>query len=228
MVPEPDRYNSRMKYIPVLLFCAGMTCAADLPSDVILLQRARVVMARNLERLPNYTCLQTIERTERRKATGKPRLIDIVRLEVALVDGKEMFAWPGSRNFSDADLRTFAPGGAIGNGMFGLFAKAVFQTSIPRFTHAGEGVFNGRRAHKWDFVVSVVQSGYVIRVPAAEAVVGYHGTIIVDAGTLDLLSLSVSGDDIPPRLDVAEANMSVEYERMRIGSESVKACAMPD
>jgi hypothetical protein len=206
---------------PVALFLSGVfACAADLAPEVLLLQRARVVMSRNLSRLPNYTCLQTIERFERLAPNKKPRLVDIVRLEVALVDGKELFAWPGSGQFSDQKIADMVQGGAIGNGGFALHAKAVFQSTVPRFIYGGQISREARSLHKWEYVVAQMLSGYVIKVGQAQATVGYHGSFFVDATTLDLISLEVEADDIPPFLRLRSASMSVAYDRVDIGGET--------
>src|SRR6516162_5918097 len=74
-------------------------------SDEGLLAKIRLHMMETLTRQPNYTCLETVERSRRDASTRKYRLEDTLRIEVALVDGKEMFAWPGSKQFEDRDFR---------------------------------------------------------------------------------------------------------------------------
>lgn len=220
MVTGERRYTGVMWLFPVLLFLAGTHAgAADITPQTILLQRARSVMSTNLRSLPNYTCLQTIERTERTGLNRKARLIDIVRIEVALVNGKELFAWPGSGKFVDTEIGDMVSGGAIGTGNFALHAKAVFQTSSPRFTYEGEQLWKGRPAYKWNFVVPQNQSGYTLRVGGAEAIVGYHGSFWSDKTTLDLLRLEVQADNIPPDLGLTRAADAVEYARSEIGAE---------
>lgn len=59
-------------------------------------------MAQTLAVQPNYTCLETVERWVTPK-NAKRTLQDRVRLEVALVDGKEMFSWPGAEKFEATD-----------------------------------------------------------------------------------------------------------------------------
>ena len=76
-------------------------------------------MVEMLARQPNYTCLESVERSVRGGKDREYRTVDTVRLEVALVDNKEMFAWPGSKEFEDTDIRTFVPTGMFGNGDFG-------------------------------------------------------------------------------------------------------------
>ena len=68
--------------------------------DPALLSHIREKMAGILLRQPNYTCTETVERT-RQSVGNHSRIEDTMRLEVALVDGKEMFAWPGSKQFED-------------------------------------------------------------------------------------------------------------------------------
>src|SRR6184192_2261693 len=99
----------------------------ELAPETLLLSRIRLSMSQNLKRQPNYTCVETVERSRRAGATRKFQLQDTLRLEVALVDGKEMFAWPGSRNFEDTDLRNMVTTGAIGNGNFALHARSIFE-----------------------------------------------------------------------------------------------------
>src|SRR5262245_31211795 len=75
----------------------------ELSPETLLLARIKVRAAENLTHLPNYTCLETVERSSRR-ASGKFQLVDVLRVEVAFAGNKEMFAWPGSLKFDDRDL----------------------------------------------------------------------------------------------------------------------------
>src|SRR5437588_9915293 len=83
---------------------AIVAMGASVSGQDMLLARIKNRMSENLRHQPNYTCLETIERT-RRPQGGKAKIEDTLRLEVALVEGKEMLAWPGSKKFGDYDLR---------------------------------------------------------------------------------------------------------------------------
>lgn len=193
--------------------CAAQT---DLTPELLLLARIKVHMSETLARLPNYTCVQTIERSRRRAPSHRFELVDTLRLEVAMVGNKELFAWPGAGEFEDRDIRDMVPGGAIGNGNFGLHAYSVFLSNAPTYTYVGERTRDGRRTIRYNYRVSYINSGYKIRVPPNEATVAYHGSLWVDARTLDLVRLEVNADDIPPHLGIAEANDSIDYGRVRI------------
>lgn len=207
----------RTGWLTVLL-CAA-TQAQEVTPELLLLARIKVHMESNLKRLPNYTCLQTIERSRRLAPGHKFELVDALRLEVAMVGNKELFAWPGAKNFEDRDLHELVQGGAIGNGNFGLHAYSIFLTSAPMFTYGGERDMNGRKTVRYDYRVPLVSSGYRLKSPPKEARVGYHGSFWVDARTLDLVRLEVVADDIPPELEIAQATTAVVYDQVKIHDE---------
>src|SRR5579859_2769489 len=111
---------------------------AQLSPDLELLTKIRVHELEQLHGQPNYTCVETVERSQRSSATRKFALLDTLRLEVALVGPKELFAWPGAKKFEDIDLSDMVGRGAIGNGAFALHARAVFEGRSATFTHRGE------------------------------------------------------------------------------------------
>jgi hypothetical protein len=202
-------------------FCALGVTAADnkqLAPEVATLAKIKARMSQTLTRQPNYTCVQQVERSHRRLPKGRYELHDLIRIEVALVDGKEMYAWPGSRKFEDTDLSTMVTGGAIGTGNFATHARAVFQTSSPQFRHIGRAEIDGREVIRYDFVVPMLTSGYRIRVKEQEAVVGYHGSFWADAESYELVRLEIIADNIPPSLGVVSAQDAMEYSRVKIGA----------
>jgi hypothetical protein len=181
------------------------------------LKQLRAHMADTLSLQPNYTCLETIERSIRVGKEKDFRLVDTIRLEVALVDGREMFAWPGSKQFEDTDMRTFVPTGMFGNGDFGLYAKAIFGERSPaEFEYKGEVKVGERPATRFDFRVPAV-AGMRIRQPGITATVSFHGSFFAEPGTQDVLRLEVQADALPPKLDLRQVSDTMEYKRTRIG-----------
>jgi hypothetical protein len=144
--------------------------------------------------------------------------LDTLRLEVALVEGKELFSWPGAGKFEEKGIgEIVGRGGAIGNGSFALHARSVFLSNRPTFSHIGETTLNGRPAIRYDYRMPQMLSGYEIRIGPNHALVEYHGSFWVDADTLDLIRLEVHADNPPPNLNLTEASDTMEYQRVRIG-----------
>jgi hypothetical protein len=175
-------------------------------------------MSQNLERQPNYTCQQTIERSRRTNPKRRFELVDALRLEVAYVDGKELFSWPGAGKFEDRDITSIVGGGTIGNGSFALHARSVFLSSIPTYHYEGESQDGPRRIHTFRYDVPQFRSGYRIKVGPNQAVVGYAGTFTIDADNLDLVRLEVKATSIPPHLDLSSTRDVMYYHRAPIGT----------
>jgi hypothetical protein len=202
------------------LLAAGVAAAQEVAPETLLLSRIRLRMEENLRRLPNYTCLQTIERSRRGAASRKFELADVIRIEVALVNNKEMFAWPGSDQFDERDITDMVSGGSIGNGNFATHARSVFLTRGPSYEHQGERFREGRRTIRYGYRVARLVSGFKLRVRPNEGIVGYEGAFWVDADTLDLVWLEVRITDIPPQLPIASGYELLTYQRVKVsGSE---------
>lgn len=185
-------------------------------------------MASILTHEPDYTCVETIERSQRLKPARKFELLDVLRLEVALVGGKELFAWPGARKFEEGDPRTFIRSGTIGNGYFAMHARAVFFSDAVMFTYGAGEELGGRQAVRYDYRVPLLQSGYHLRSGGREAVVGYHGSLWADPKTLDVLRLTVNADDILVSLEMERADTVIDYARMKIGENQFLLPASAD
>jgi len=183
-----------------------------------LLPAIREKMTAVLQRQPNYTCTETVERT-RQAAGSRSRIEDTLRLEVALVDGKEMFAWPGAKQFEDHELNDLVATGMFGSGNFAIYPRILFLSNVALFEDRGQTELNGRPAVRYDFRVSRLTSGHRLRVNNREAVVGFHGSFYADPVTLDLRRMEVVAEDIPAELNLLGAETTVDYGRLRIGDE---------
>ncbi|MBL8175877.1 MAG: hypothetical protein JNK48_14470 [Bryobacterales bacterium] len=203
--------------IPLLLAAPAVFPQSGLAPEALLLAKVKLRAAENLERLPNYTCLETIERSRRLVSSRRFELIDMLRLEVGLVNRKELFAWPGSGEFTDQEISDMVGHGAIGNGSFAIHARSLFLSGTPEFTYIGERNRDGRNTVRWDYRVPLLHSGYRLRVKPLEAIVGYRGSVWVDAATLDLARIEIQVTEIPPHLPVSAASEVLEYQSVSIG-----------
>lgn len=200
------------RLILLATFCASLDAAAD-----ALLARVRQQVSRNLERLPNYTCLETIDRTVRERP-HPARSVDRLRLEVAYVGGRELVAWPGEGKFAERRVaEMIGESAALSSGDFALSVSNLFGAASASFSAPVEGRSGDRKTIRWDFRVPAGATGMRVGTLAESALVPYHGTFWVDAETLDLIRLEQSADQIPKRTKVSASESVIEYARSRIG-----------
>jgi len=186
--------------------------------DQSRLDRFSEKVRQDLTGIPNYTCLETIERASRdpKARTFKP--VDTIRLEVSSVAGKEMFAWPGSRRFSDEDVSAMVTNGTIGTGMFSMFAPHLFTTPNSAWQYRGEENLDGHTAVRYDYHLAAAQTGMHITTSGASETVAAKGSFWFDPVSLDLLRVEVYGDHMPDDLHLEESVFWTNYARMHIGA----------
>ncbi len=172
-------------------------------------------MAANLAGLPNYTCLETIDRTLRRQPGKKLLFRDRIRMEVAFIEASEMFSWPGAASFEADLLEKLPETGASGAGSFGGWTRSLFGPAAPSLAGGGECMVEGRRGLRYNFSVPVESSKYAVTSGAGAAILPYTGSLCVDPGALDIMLLEVQARQTPPPL--ATMSETIHYGRARIG-----------
>ena len=215
-----------MKVLPLLLVasaCMGQTSPSQPVSQELLrLARLRHAASRLFDKLPNITCTLSIERSYRLNTTRKFQLIDNLRLEVALIDGKELYAWPGSKRFEDRDLvELVGTDGAIGDGDFAVHAKSILFSGRTTLKFVGDETRDGRLVGKWQYRYPIETSQYMVRIRPLEGMVGYSGFLYEDAANHDLLRIEMDIDEIPGHLPLRSGRKIITYERVRIGETSL-------
>ncbi len=225
MPGETYRVGRTGVWLARILLASAVAAAAqpqDLAPEVLQLAHIKAHMRQELAQMPNYTCVETIERFHKkpgRNASLKP--IDTVRLEVAEIGNREMYSWLGGRNFRESSPVAFVGSGMIGSGMFSSDLRSLFVTNQATIAYVGVQDLGGRRAVQYSFRIPVFLSGYTIEVPGAKGIAGMRGWFWADPESLDVLHLEAHAEDVPPDLPMREAVTFVDYGRVRVGSRDV-------
>jgi hypothetical protein len=138
-------------------------------------------------------------------------------MEVAVVEGREQFGWPGGDQFNDQSLQLIRDRGLTKTGDFYGFLAAIFGTKSPGYAPAGEQAGGSTAAIRYAYRVPR-SSGYLLTRDRLGAVVGYHGSFWVDRKTLGVTRLEVEADDIPAGLKISSAKITIDYGTVRAGA----------
>jgi hypothetical protein len=199
----------------------AVACQAqqELPPETLLLAKIKAKVAENLSRLPNFTCTETIQRSLWYKSTAIPEMVDTIRLDVAFVQGKELYGWPGAARIDEPDIAKMV-GGSIGNGYFALFLNNIFLVQSTTFHYVGHVKLDGRETLRYDYTVPELAQAYRLRSARGVATVGYHGSIWVANGQVDPVRINVIVDDVPTALGYSAATSLLDYGPTTIGSHT--------
>ncbi len=140
-----------------------------------------------------------------------------MRLEVLVAESTELFAWPGSTDFTAKPLESWIRSGAIGTGNFAAELHNLFVVPAATVKYVGLETLRQRSLHRFDFFTPLLSSRYTMIVHGMSAITAYSGSFWVDRDSLDIVRLETRAEAIPPYLDCDAARESVDYGRVRLG-----------
>jgi hypothetical protein len=207
----------------LLLACAAVSVAADQTGQQ-LFEQVRAKVVDNARRVPRYTCVQTIDRNQYHPQDGtKPAAYliwrDRLRLDVAVLNGRETFAWAGARQFETTDIEQLTSSGSWGAGDFASFLSGVFGLETTRISLLREEKSPTDLSAMFGFDVPVNTSHYVYRSHGRgeRRVIGYHGTFLVDERNAELKRLTVEAEHFPVGEEMHRVEDIMDYHRVKIG-----------
>lgn len=203
-----------------LLFATTLPAADELPREVLLLARIKHKVGQMMAQMPDYTCLETIERYVSPSPNRPLKPTDTVRLEVGQVAKKEVFSWPGARRFEERDATELVGSGTVSTGEFAQLLRAVFS-DVAVITWRGEESWSGRRVLRYDFRLGLFVFRTQVSLDGRAGDVSASGSFWADAQSLDLLRIDSHAGDIPPGLPLVSMTTRIDYGRFRIHDEDV-------
>jgi hypothetical protein len=203
----------------------------------------------SLEQLPNYTCRMEIRRAhigvEAREKIAKQiakrqaRLpnappnqqvelanidvpldaADVVAVEVAIIGGRELYAFPESRRFEDRSLAGMIGHGTVATGSFAGHARNLFVNGAAVTKYAGEDVLEGETVRRYDYEVGLFRSGYSVTNQGQTATVPYFGSFWATADTDELRRMTVRAEDIPAYVGIDGFTTQIDYQTLQLDSQ---------
>jgi len=194
---------------------------ADLPPEAVRLAAVKQKMAAFLARVPDYTCVETIDRSVEKSASGRATSMDRLRVDIAYIDNKEVYSWPGAGSFEEKRLAELVGNGMVSDGDFALHTGNIFTRDGAQITFARDEVVLGHKAARYDFIIPSLSSAWILRSSAVTGGVGSRGSFWIDADRLDLLRLELDAQGIPAGLAIGAVHVSVDYAKVRVGGADV-------
>jgi len=207
------------------------------PVEILSLLRDRIVD--QAQRIPNHTCVETVERDRyqrvaeqvrqscdsilaRRKQPNVVKLShlessDRIRLDVLVSRDREVYSWPGAARFEEGDIDQLVHQGAMGTGGFATLLQSVFETRSERFTFLGRTLLAGRTVYEYSFHILRQDSQYRYKdMTQPWTPTGYAGSLFVDPHTAALVRFTVRTDELPPSSDSCEVDTTLDYEDVQL------------
>jgi hypothetical protein len=228
-----------MRSTLALLICAAAGAAAD-DDPVAVLARLRDQVMEQRGRIPNHTCVETVERERyqrvaeqahqscdtilaRRAQPNFSKLLrlsttDRLRLDVAVTDGgREIYSWVGASRFEEGEIDELIPQGAMGTGPFATLLLSAFEGRPQQFMFEGASTLAGRDVYEYSFRVLRDESRYRYKEDSKQWIVtGYRGTLLVDPRTSELVRFGVKTDELPPSTRSCEVDTTLDYGKVRL------------
>lgn len=230
---------SVVKVFTAFLILIALGRAQQAVEPMYCLQRTRDRLLADLNRMPRYTCVETIRRiyydarfgSQGSSCTalvdahdrGKHRVHafawDRLRLEVAWVNNRNVFSWVGMPEFDEGNIEPLAGGGPLSSGDFGILLRDIILHANPAF--AREQVVDGRRVFEYSYTMPASQSTYRIRTAGGWTQIGYYGTLLLDPEAMDIVKLRMRAYQVPVNDVTCFAADEIKYTRSFIHGKRV-------
>jgi hypothetical protein len=221
----------------MLASCAVGALAQQAQDPEAALRRTRERVLADLERMPRYTCVQTITRryfaaegktdscvaiiAAHEKQSRKIKLSgwDRLRLDVAIAGGENVYSWVGAPRFESGTLEELAGHGPLSSGDFGPFLFSIFNGAA--VTYQGEERAGGKRLLVYSYEMSRERSKYSIKGGQGWDITAYGGTFRLDPEASDIVALTIRTAELPASNPDCQAISEIQYGRALIHDRMV-------
>jgi len=199
------------------------------PAEVLV--QARNYFLTQVQRLPNYTCVQTVNRRYFRTAGPSfPRpscaelnrekeqsphpltleATDRLRLDIKVSEGVEIGSWAGSRDFDSRSLTDLIGQGPYGTGPFGTLLWDIFASGTT-FEFAGAQREGDLELLEYGFRVSADESHFYVDSGREWVAVAYRGSIWIDPASMEPRRVTAQADQLPSGSGGCETMTTADY-----------------
>ena len=134
----------------VLARAWAQTSDASSPDGAGLLEQIEHRATEDLASVPNYVCVDSIERSLSIPGEHEFRRLDRVHAELAHIEGADRFSWIGNSAFQSRNPTAMVGYGAGFGGDFSDNRALVFKNNQTKTSYAGRVTIDGRPALRFE------------------------------------------------------------------------------
>jgi hypothetical protein len=209
-----------------------------------ILSRALAKLAGTGQRLLQYTCRETIERTyysEPVKKLGTDLMTeapanlcdgrgfsedghltldmeDRLRLEVAVSGGKEIHSWAAASAFDSRSVYDLVRNGPKSTGAFGTVLIDIFENPGAHYTFLSRTSEGSRDLFVYAFEVSLEASHFFASAGNGWKKTAYRGSFEIDAATAELARVSLETAELAMDTQMCRIRTVTDYHYAQIGN----------
>jgi hypothetical protein len=202
-----------------VIFVGAQTKDAFSPENTVLLQQIKQRVMADLASVPNYVCVDSMERSVWIPGERQFRRLDRIHLELAHIEGADRFSWLGNSVFELKSPTEMVGYGTSFRGDFADNRTLVFSNDWTKISFADRVTADGRAALRYEY--DVHRGALTVRNGNQSGLAAARGTFWIDPETLDLLQIDMEGYDIPARLALRSAVDHTMYWQVLIGHRKV-------
>ena len=228
---------------------AAMTAAllAQQPSDPSeFLAKARDLAISRAKRLPDYVCVQTVDRqyfkylqsvkhldwpgqsaspscaeiAALRKENSRDLVLqstDRLRLELKVSEGEEIGTWAGASQFGSRSVFDLIGGGAYETGIMGTFLGDILENAT--YSYQGEESAGSSKLAAYAYRVPFQSSHYRFKSGPGWTATAFNGVFWVDPDSLEIRRLMLDANEMPPETGGCEAITTIDYQAVKVGAD---------
>jgi VWFA-related protein len=207
---------------PVQIAVVRPGAAVEKPSEQVqasMLAGARQRALAYSQSLPNFSCIETTQRSVLKSGTQEWKLKDTLSELVRYVDGQEdrnLIEVNGAPATGDRSSLQ----GTLSSGEFGHLLKVVFgEKAHATFTWKETAFLDGVRCEVFSSQVDRAHSGYRIATNGGQwgINVAYVGSVYIDAATFNIRRVKAEAINIPAEFPIRASSFTVDYGYVRAG-----------
>ena len=173
-----------------------------------------------LTRTPSHTCLESVSRLQV-DTRGRVHDPELLRVEVAVSDGKEIYGDANGKRFSAQHASDLLGFSFSSTGLFSSIARGILAGDADNISFVGTETLKGERVFLYNFRVRPDQAGWSIQYGDQSGKAEEEGSFYVSGASLLLRRVAIHTVNMPSNLKLRKLDAVIDYQLETVANERV-------